>query len=93
MAGTFDIRGESAPFFPENPSIDRLFAMMLALATEISAVSDKLDTVIDILGVTGVEHFSPDTAQQARRDAARKLFVETLLAPFQAEADRLAAGK
>ncbi len=92
----FTAKGETKFFF-EPKTIDITLAMILALGTEISALSDKLDTVIDLLGAKGitslndVESFAPNAEQQARRDAARKLLVETLLAPFQQEADTLAA--
>jgi len=91
----FHAKGETKFFF-EPKTIDITLAMILALGTEISALSEKLDTVIDLLATNGstslndVENFVPNPEQQARRDAARKLLVETLLAPFQQEADTLA---
>jgi len=91
----FHAKGDTKFFF-EPKTIDIMLAMILALGTEISALSDKLDTVIDLLDTksvaspTDVENFTPSPEQQARRDAARKVLVETLLAPFQHEADALA---
>ncbi len=81
--------------FADDPNVDRLFAMVLALGAEISKVDEKLDTVLRLLDRKGLvtaaeaKDFEPDTAQQAARDAVRKLFIETLLAPFQAAADAL----
>jgi hypothetical protein len=81
--------------FADDPNVDRLFAMVLALAAEISKVDEKLDTVLRLLDrheiVTMAEacNFEPDAEQQAARDAVRKMFIETLLAPFQAAADAI----
>jgi hypothetical protein len=90
MSGQFEITGETKLFF-DQPGTDMTLAMILALGSEISALSDRLETVIDLLGVTGMDEFTPNEAQQARRDAARKMLIETLLAPFQQMADGLAA--
>ncbi len=89
------LKGETKFFFEEK-TVDILLSMMMTLGSEISALSDRLETVIDLLEARGldgpgdIEAFTPNAAQQARRDAARKVLIETLLAPFQHEADRLA---
>ena len=81
--------------FADDPNVDRLFAMVLALGAEISKVDEKLDTVLRLLdrkglvAATEAQNFEPDAAQQAARDAVRHLFIETLLAPFQAAADAM----
>lgn len=69
--------------------------MVLALGAEISKVDEKLDTVLRLLDRKGLvtaaeaQRFEPNAAQQAARDAVRKVFIETLLAPFQSAADAL----
>ncbi len=84
-------------FFFEDETIDRLLAMVMVLGAEISKVDEKLDTVLRLLeeraALSGAEvaAFEPNAEQQAQRDAVRKAFVETLLAPFQLEADALVA--
>jgi len=89
------LKGETKFFF-EDKTIDILLSMMMSLGSEISALSDRLETVIDLLDARGlaalaeIEGFAPSASQQARRDAARKILIETLLAPFQHEADTLA---
>jgi hypothetical protein len=81
--------------FADDPNVDRLFAMVLALGAEISKVDEKLDTVLRLLDRKGLvtvaeaRDFEPDAAQQAARDEVRHMFIETLLAPFQAAADAL----
>jgi hypothetical protein len=88
------LKGETKFFF-EQKTIDILLAMMMTLGSEISAVSEKLDTLIDVLeaqglaGPAAIESFTPSAAQQARRDTVRRIFIETLLAPYQHDADRL----
>jgi hypothetical protein len=92
---TVHLKGETKPFF-EQGAVDGLLEIILALGSELSAVSDKLDTVIDLLSRNGivrladVEAFAPDDDQQARRDAARQRLVQALLAPYQLQADALA---
>ncbi len=81
--------------FADDPNVDRLFAMILALGAEISKVDEKLDTVLRLLDRKGLvtsaeaQNFEPDAEQQAARDAVRNMFIETLLAPFRAAADAL----
>lgn len=90
----FAVAGPTAFFF-EDETIDRLFAMNLALGAEISAVSEKLDTVLrllerqQVIDPQAVAMFEPSDAEQAARDAARRTFIGTLLAPFQHQADDL----
>jgi hypothetical protein len=81
--------------FADDPNVDRLFAMALALGAEISKLDEKLDSVLRlleqsrVLTLAQVEQFQPDEADQARRDRARKDFIEALLGPFQQAADAL----
>jgi hypothetical protein len=42
-----------------------------------------------LVTVVEAQNFEPDPAQQAARDAVRSMFIETLLAPFQAAADAM----
>ncbi len=90
------VNGAPKFFFPDE-NIDRLFAMVMALGAEISAVAEKLDTVIRLLeGQTAVTQaavagFEPDELARTEREAALKTLVETMLAPFQDAATELAA--
>jgi hypothetical protein len=96
MADTdpFFMRGPTK-IFADDPNVDRLFAMVLALGAEISKVDEKLDTVLRLLDHKGLvtvveaQNFEPDAEQQAARNAVRHMFIETLLAPFRAAADAL----
>lgn len=90
----FTVAGPT-PYFFEDENIDRLFGMTLALGAEISAVSEKLDTVLrllerqQVIDPAAVAAFEPSDAEQAARDGARRTFVATLLAPFQQQAEDL----
>jgi len=89
------VKGAPKFFFPEE-NVDRLFAMVMALGAEISAVGEKLDTVVRLLeaqsAVTpaAVDGFEPDETARVAREAALKALVETMLAPFQEAATGLA---
>jgi len=72
-----------------DPNIDRLFAMVLALGAELTAVSEELDTlkrvIVDqkLLIPASLSSYRPSSEAQAERDAARSAFVATLMAPFE----------
>ena len=91
----FAVKGETKLFF-EDGGTDALLSMMLTLGAEISALSERLDTVVDLLddrnllASSDLDAFQPTPEQQTRREAARKILVETLLAPLQQQADALA---
>ena len=84
-------------YFFEDENVDRLFAMTMTLGAEISALGDKLDTVIRLLeaqnpvSAAAVRDYAPGDEVQAERDAARARFVGNLLAPLALAADQLAA--
>ncbi|WP_174285295.1 hypothetical protein [Sphingomonas bacterium] len=91
----FVVKGAPKFFFPEQ-NVDRLFAMVMALGAEISAVDEKLDTVVRLLeaqaAVTpaAVTGFEPDEIVRVQREAALKGLVATMLAPFREAAAELA---
>jgi hypothetical protein len=72
-----------------DPNIDRLFAMVLALGAELTAVSEELDTLKRViteqklLAPDSLKRYRPSPEAQAERDAARSAFVATLMAPFE----------
>ncbi len=88
------LKGATPPLL--NDGGDALLSMVIALGAEITALSERLETVIDLLdgetviAASRVDAFQPTPEQQGRRDAARGVLVERLLAPLQREADALA---
>ena len=83
------------PAFDANPSIDRLVSIMLALASEVSVLRDRLDTVELLgtesgwLGAGTVDGFVPDQATRERREVARDAYLDRVLHIMQAEIDSL----
>lgn len=94
-ARDFTVKG-APTFFFEEENVDRLFAMVTGLGAEVSALREKLDTVVRLLEAQqpvsrdSVAGFEPDPAASAQRDLERQLLVRTLLAPFQEAATALA---
>jgi hypothetical protein len=83
------------PAFHDNPSIDRLVAIVLALTSEVSALHDRLDTVEMLgtaagwLGEGAVDAFVPDQPARIRREAAREAYLGRVLHILKAEIEGL----
>lgn len=83
------------PAFHDNPSIDRLVAIVLALSSEVSVLQDRLDTV-EILGTQAgwlgegaVDAFVPDQQTRERREKAREAYLGRVLHILKAEIEGL----
>ena len=83
------------PAFHDNPSIDRLVAIVLALSSEVSVLQDRLDTV-EMLGMEAgwlragaVDTFVPDQQTRERRETAREAFLGRVLHILKAEIEGL----
>ncbi len=74
-----------------DPNIDRLFSMVFALAAELTAVSEELDTlkrvVVQHNVITGeqIAGFMPSPEAAAERDRARRNFVTALMSSLEQE--------
>jgi len=85
----------SPPFFAA-PGVDTLLYMVLAIAAELSSVSEQLDTLRRVVAAKGVltlqdlDSFVPTSSMAAERAARREEFIATLLASLASEADALA---
>jgi CDP-diacylglycerol pyrophosphatase len=83
--------------FCDDPQIDRLLSMIVALGTEVSVLSEQLDTLRRLLCDRGVldqatfAAYSPSAEVQAERDRARRGLIASLLSPLAA--DTAAAGR
>lgn len=86
------------PAFHDDPAIDRLIAMVLALTREVSVLRDRVDT-LEVLGVDagwlapdGVEtHVAPLPVRQ-RREAAREAMIGRVLSIMSEEIADLETG-
>ena len=83
------------PAFDANPSVDRLVSIVLALASELSVLRDRLDTM-EILGAQGgwlasgaVDSFIADQPTRERRELAREAYLDRVLHIMTAEIEGL----
>lgn len=73
------------PYFFEDPSVDKLLAIVMALAGEVSVLHDRLDSALRLaekgepLSRAALEGFQPDASVRAERDAWRDEFLERIL--------------
>lgn len=92
------VRGKR-PEFHDDGSIDRLIAMNLALASEVSALRDRVDTLERLgtaagwLGASAVDNYSPTMDVKLIREARREEFVERIFHVLKEEVEDLQAGE
>ena len=83
-------RGER-PYFFSDPSIDKLLAMLMGLAGEVSVLRDRLDTVErlaeqnNVFTRTEIENYAPDEAALKERAQRRAVFLGEVTRIIQAE--------
>ena len=88
------LHGPSPPFF-DAPGIDQVVHMVLAVAAELTAVSEQLDTLRQVIAAKGVvtaEDFAryvPSATVTAARAARRGEFVGMMLGGLEADASAL----
>lgn len=88
-------RGDRPHFF-DDPAVDQLYAMFLAMAGELSVAWDRIDTLERLLVSRGlleagdVAQFVPDESAAAERATRRKAMIERLLQVLTAEGASLA---
>lgn len=87
------------PIFTGDPHTDKLYAMIMALATETSVLRERLDTVERLLAVKGVlatrdiEDHVLDEPAQAEREQWRARFLERLFRVVSEQIQAEAAGE
>jgi hypothetical protein len=81
------------PQFHADPAIDQLHGMVMAMATEMSVLYERIDSMERIAAAKGVmlraelEAFRPDAAAQAEREGWRQGFLERLFYLYREEID------
>lgn len=82
------------PRFHEEPAIDRLVAMVVALASEVSVLADRVATLEQLSGIghEAVDSHVPDLAERAWRERRREALVARVFAALDDELDGLARG-
>ena len=76
-------------FFFDDPTTDRLLAMVLSLGAETAALREELDTLRALLAektlvsAEDIAAYQPSSEAQAEQDRARERLVANLLFPLQ----------
>jgi hypothetical protein len=79
------------PIYFDDAQIDKLFAIAMALAGEVSVLRDRLDTIENlleskgILSVTEIETYQPDEKVTQQREQWRSAYLERILRVLQQE--------
>lgn len=74
--------------FFQDPAIDRVLAVVMALSAEVWVLNDKLralETLLDRQGVVSrddLDSYVPDAESSETTTAARQAFVRTLMEPL-----------
>ncbi|HRE42489.1 MAG TPA: hypothetical protein PKY87_00795 [Terricaulis sp.] len=85
------------PHFLESADCDRLLSMLLAVASQLSAVNERLDTLEKVLenngllGRDALAAYQPDDAVQAERLEWDQAFVTRMFRVLSYELDALKA--
>lgn len=87
-------KGRRPAFFDE-PAMDRLYSLSLALMAELSATRERLDTVERLLEAGGnlnrqdIEDFVPDRETGEERGAETRAFIARAMRGFQQEVEAM----
>jgi hypothetical protein len=93
-AGT-KAKGRRPDYF-EDPAIDRLLSLAMALAAEVSVLRERLDTVERLLEAKGgfnrndIESYVPDASAGEERGEATRAFITRVMRGFQQEVEAMA---
>ncbi len=83
------------PYFFDDPAVDKLLAIVMALAGEVSVLRDRLDTLTqiaaqkDLLEPQELDAFVPDASLRAERDAWRDEFLNRILRIVRVELEEV----
>ena len=83
------------PYFFDDPSVDKLLAMLMGLAGEVSVLRDRLDTVErlaeqnKLFTRTEIENYQPDEAALRERAERREIFLGEVTRIIHAELEGL----
>jgi polyhydroxyalkanoate synthesis regulator phasin len=87
------------PYFFDDPAVDKLLAIVLALMGELSVTRERLDTVERILASKGqlsedeIDGFRPDEAAKNARTTMRNEYVARVLRIIANELEELEQSK
>jgi len=78
-------KGPRPAFFAGEPGADQLLGMLLAVASEVAVLRERMDTIEQIAAARGVsiaaeiEAFEPTIADRERREAWRQQYMQRIL--------------
>ena len=84
------------PFYFDNPESDKLLAIAIALAGEVSVLHERLDTLERLVQATGIlsieeiETYQPDEQVAQEREQWRKEYIARVLQIVQEQVESLA---
>ena len=87
------------PDYAQDPLVDKLLSVVMALAGEVSVLRERVDTIERLAGDKGIlsaadiEAYQPDADALAERDKWRGDFLNRLLWIVRAELDSQEAGE
>lgn len=87
-------RGERPRYFDE-PAVEKLMSITLALAGEVAVLRDRIDTIEQLSAAGGpvttaaIDSYVPDADTRTRRDAWRETFLETIFRIVHQEKEEL----
>lgn len=89
-------KGKRPEYF-DDPAIDRLYSIVLALVGEVSVVRERLDTIERLLDEKGtisradIQTFKPDRAAGIERGSDTRAYISRIMRCFQQEVEALQA--
>ena len=87
------------PSFTDDPQVDSLVAIVMALAGEVAVLHERQDTMERLLAragaldLTAIQTYQPDAAAQDDREQWRSAFLDRVLWIVRASLDEDAAGE
>lgn len=89
-------KGKRPEYF-DDPAVDRLYSLSLALVAEVSTLRERLDTVERLLETRGtlkqddIEHYVPDLDAGRARAEATRAYIARVMRRFQQDVEALQA--
>ncbi|MEM7568748.1 MAG: hypothetical protein AAF337_03035 [Pseudomonadota bacterium] len=87
-------RGQRPEYF-DDPSIDKVLSITLALAGEVAVLRDRQDTIERLLEAgepitrAAIDSYQPDESVRNERDAWRETFLDVVLRRIHQEREEL----
>ena len=83
------------PEFHDDPAIDRLLSLTMAVVAEVSVLRERMDTVERLLEQKGtisrtdIDAYVPDRAESEERGLATRAYIARVMRGFQQEVEAL----